>query len=65
MNFSHLNTGVWLYAEINKDIVFKGEMKQHIDSSIEYHLEIGSLSLVDFVLLWIPYGKKMSLLKEL
>lgn len=64
MNFSHLNTGVWLYAEINKDIVFKGEMKQHIDSSIEYHLEIGSLSLVDFVLLWIPYGKKMSLLKE-
>lgn len=37
MNFSHLNTGVWLYAEINKDIVFKGEMKQHIDSSIEYH----------------------------
>lgn len=64
MNFSHLNTGVWLYAEINKDIVFKGEMKQHIDSSIEYHQEIGSLSLVDFVLLWIPYGKKMTLLKE-
>lgn len=28
---------IWLCVEINKGIVFKGEMKQHVDSSIEYH----------------------------
>lgn len=35
--FTFEDLSIWLCVEINKGIVFKGEMKQHVDSSIEYH----------------------------